>query len=102
MSRNRRQRPTPPTPTPLITTTEARDLAADLIRELAQHAGDAEQVRAVLLRWLETQDTYRLSLIGLAALEVTFSHCITVVDEVPPGALALDPPKGITDDRHRP
>ena len=94
MSRNRRnQRPTPPRAIPLITTTEARNLAADLIRELAQHAGDPDAVRAALLRWLDTEGTGRLSLICMAAVQTTFADCLTRVptDQVPPGALTLNP-----------
>ena len=93
MSRNRRQpRPTPPRAIPLITTTEARALAADLIRELAQDAGDPDAVRAVLLRWLEAEDVPRLSLASMAALQLVFADCLTVVDRVPSGALALTAP----------
>jgi len=95
MSRNRRQpRPTPPRAIPLITTTEARDLAADLIRELAQHAGDPDAVRKVLLRWLDIEDTSRLSLASMAALQLVFADCLTrmPVDQIPAGALTLTPP----------
>jgi hypothetical protein len=91
--RNRRQqRPTLPRATPLITATEARELAADLIRELAQDAGDPAAVRATLLRWLETEDTGRLSLISMSAVQQVFADCLTRVAQVPPGALSLDPP----------
>jgi hypothetical protein len=94
MGRNRRQqRPTPPRATPaLITTTEARDLAAELIRELAQHAGDPTAVRAALLRWLDIEDTARLALICMSAVQITYADCLTKVAQVPPGALELDPP----------
>jgi len=95
MSRNRRhQRPTPARATPPITTTEARDLAADLIRELAQHAGDPDAARKVLLRWLDIEGTSRLSLASMAALQIMFADCLTrvPVDQMPPGALALNPP----------
>ena len=93
MSRNRGQRrPTPPRATPLITVAEARDLASGLIRELAQHAGDPAAVRASLIAWLETEDVPRLSLIGLAVVQNVFSDCLTRVDDVPPGALALTAP----------
>jgi len=94
MSRNRRhQRPTPPelTRAPL-STTEARTLAADLIRELAQHAGDPDAVRAVLLRWLDTEGTARLSTACMSAVQIVFADCLTRVAQVPPGALALEPP----------
>ena len=96
MSRNRRnQRPTVPEPTRApIGTTEARDLAADLIRELAQHAGDPDAVRAVLLAWLEAEGTSRLSLASMAALQLVFATCLTrvPVDQIPAGALTLNPP----------
>jgi hypothetical protein len=94
MSRNRRQqRPTVPA-TPLITTTEARDLAADLIRELAALAGDAAAVRATLLTWLDREGTSRLSLASMAALQLVFADCLTrmPVDQIPAGALTLTPP----------
>lgn len=93
MSRNRRQqRPTPPAPTPLITTTEAHTLAAELIRELAQDAGDPDAVRAVLLRWLAMEDADRLALVCMSLTQQVFSDCLTKVAQVPPGSLALDPP----------
>ena len=96
MSRNRRQqRPTPTRATPPITVAEARDLAAELIRELAQHAGDPAAVRATLRAWLEAEDVPRLSLIGLAVVQDVFSDCLTPVpvDEIPAGGLTLTPPE---------
>jgi len=90
MSRNRRQqRPTPPSAAPLITTTEARALAADLIRELAQHAGDPDAVRAVLLRWLDAEGTSRLPMACMSAVQIIFADCLT---RTPLGAWTLNPP----------
>lgn len=79
-------------PLPPLTTTQARDLAADLIRDLTPHAGDVDAVREVLFGWLETEDVARLSLICMAAVQTTFADCLTRVAQVPPGALSLDPP----------
>lgn len=94
MSRNRRQqRPTPPRATPLITITEARALAADLIGQLAQHAGDPDAIRAVLLAWLEAEDTARLSMVAMSAVQIMFADCLT---RTPLGAWTLDPPTGRT------
>jgi len=93
-SHRRRQRPTPPRATPLITTAQARTLAADLISDLTTHAGDPDAVRAVLLRWLDTEGTSRLSMACMAGLQIVFADCLTRVptDQMPPGALALNPP----------
>lgn len=91
MSRNRRQqRPTVPEPTRApIGTTEARDLAADLIRELAQHAGDPDAVRTVLLQWLTREDHDRLSMVAMSAVQIMFADCLT---RTPLGAWTLNPP----------
>jgi hypothetical protein len=95
MSRNRRQpRPTPPRAIPLITTTEARALAADLIRELAQHAGDPAAVTATLMRWTDTLDPPRMAGICMAATRLVFADCLSrvPVDQIPAGAVTLNPP----------
>lgn len=95
MGRNRRQqRPTPPRATQPLTATAARDLAADLIRELAQDAGDPDAVRATLLAWLDREGTSRLSLASMAGLQLIFSTLLTPmpVDQIPAGALTLTAP----------
>ena len=79
-------------PQQALTPAQARTLAADLIGDLTPHAGDPDAVRAVLLRWLETEDTARLSMACMSAVQIVFSDCLSRVTEVPPGALTLEPP----------
>lgn len=78
MTRRKRPRFTMPPPPPL-TVTEANDLAADLILDLTERAGDADAVGACLTRWLEREDVRRLALVGLAALQATYAHRLTRV-----------------------
>jgi len=80
------------TPLSPLSTAQARALATELIRDLTPHAGNPEAVRKVLLRWLDAEDTARLSMACMAAVQIVFSDCLSRVAEVPPGALALDPP----------
>lgn len=77
-----------------LTTAQARDLAAELIRDLTPHAGDPDAVRAVLLEWLETEYVPRLSMACMSAVQQVFADCLfhVPVDQMPPGALALNPP----------
>lgn len=88
--RRRRAQIPPPSPPP-ITLNEAHDLATRLVAELAAHAGDPEEVRAVLRAWLDTEDAGRLALIALVVVRDVFSDYLTRVPshEVPPGALVL-------------
>jgi len=75
-----------------LTTAQARDLATELIRDLTPHAGNPEAVRKVLLQWLDIEDTARMSMACMAAVQIVFSDCLSRVTEVPPGALTLEPP----------
>ena len=96
MTRRKRPRLTTPAP-PSMTVTEANELAADLIVELTEHAGDPDAVGATLTRWLEAEDVRRLALICMATTQKVFADCLTHVptDQAPPGALALTaPPEG--------
>jgi len=97
MSRRKRPRFTMPMPPPMMTVTEANDLAADLIAELTEHAGDRRAVGACLLRWSDREDFRGLSLVCMAAVQQVFADCLTRVDDVPPGAVALTTP---TEGRH--
>ena len=93
MSRRKRPRLTPP---PMMTVTEANDLAADLIAELTEHAGDPDAVGATLTRWLDRLDVRRLGFVCMAAVQQVFADRLTRVplDTMPPGALNLTaPPK---------
>jgi hypothetical protein len=51
-------------------------------------------VRAVLLRWLETEDVHRLSMACMSAMQLVFADYLTrvPVDQIPAGALTLTPP----------
>jgi hypothetical protein len=82
-------------PEPTLTTEEASQLAADLVRELADHAGDPAAVRATMLRWLDDQDVSGLSLVCMAAVQLTFADCLrpVPVDQIPAGSLTLTPPE---------
>ena len=97
MTRRKRPRFTMPPP-PMMTVTEANDLAADLIAELTEHAGDPGVVGACLLRRSEREDFRRLSLVCMAAVQQVFADCLTRVPvaQVPPGALTLTQPNGRT------
>ena len=75
-----------------LTPAQTRDLATELIRDLTPHAGNPDAVRKVLLQWLDAEDTTRLSMACMAAVQIVFADCLSRVTEVPPGALALDPP----------
>ena len=97
MTRRRRApRPAAPEPpaAPSMRIAEARALAADLIGDLTPHAGDPDAVRAVLLRWLDIEDTARLSMACMSAVQIMFADCLTRVplDAMPPGALNLTAP----------
>ena len=98
----RRKRPRFTMPPPMMTVTEANDLAADLIAELTEHAGDRRAVGACLLRWSEREDFRGLSLVCMAAVQQVFADRLTRVplDTMPPGALNLTAPtkEGITHD----
>lgn len=69
-------------------------LAADLLRELAPHVGDNEEVSAVLRRWLAALGSRRFAFICTAALRHTFTDCLSVVPaaDVPPGANTFNAP----------
>jgi len=73
----------------------ARLLASDLVRELAEHAGDPDGVLTTLQRWFDVLDT-RLFGVCLAAVQLTYADCLAVVPDVPPGATAFTapPPEG--------
>jgi hypothetical protein len=85
--RRRQQRPRPTRPA--LTTEQTRDLGRELIRELAPGAGDADAVRAVLLAWLAREDTGRLSMVAMSAVQIMFADCLT---RTPLGAWTLNPP----------
>lgn len=79
------------TPAQVLTSDQARELAADLLRELEPIAGDRAAVRAVLLRWLDVLDVGGLSMVCMAAVFTTFTECMTrtPLDQIPPGAIAF-------------
>ena len=101
MSRRKRPRLTPP-PQPMMTATEANDLAADLIAELTEHAGDPDAVGATLTRWLDRLDVRSLGFVCMAGVQQVFADRLTRVplDAMPAGALNLTTPttEGITHD----
>ena len=92
MTRRKHPRFTPPPP--MMTVTEANDLAADLIAELTEHAGDRRAVGACLLRWSDREDFRGLSLVCMAAVQQVFADRLSRVplDAMPAGALNLTTP----------
>jgi len=76
------------TPRRALTRGEVEHLGADLIRTLAPHVGDPDEVDAALLAWLDQHDVPDLGLVHLAALRQVFADCLTPAptDEAPPGA----------------
>lgn len=70
-------------------------LADDLIRALAEHPGDDDAVRGILLRWLDQLGSRDLGLVCMAAVRATFGDCLTPhhPDDLPSGALIVDPTK---------
>lgn len=85
----RRRRQQRPAPRPALNTEQIRQLARDLISDLAPAAGDADAVRKVLLRWLGNEDTGGLSMIAMSGMQIMFAECLT---RTPIGAWTLNPP----------
>lgn len=71
-----------------------RELAADMLRELTPHAGDSDQVDAVLTGYLDRLGHNHFSLVCMAAVQMTFTDCLTLtpLDSLPDERLALLPP----------
>ena len=69
----------------------SHELGGDLLRRLSPLAGDSEAIEAELTRWLDLLGVPDLAQVLLAAVQRTFSECLTVVplDDVPAGALTF-------------
>lgn len=74
-----------------LTIEQTRALAGDLLRELVPHIGDREAVNTLMLHWYETLGHHGLSVVSMAAVQMTFADCLTntPVSEVPDDAIAL-------------
>lgn len=86
---------TPTQLAPALSIDQARDLADDLIRGLAEHLGDTDALNSVFLRWLDVLDQPRFTQVCMVALQTTFAECLTPtpVGEFPPGGITLTTPK---------
>lgn len=92
MTRHRRRPPAAPpagTPPPLPTVAEAYTHAGNLLRSLAAVVGDPAAVDQIMRRWLDVNGVPAAGMVALAAVRLTFTQCLTRVDEVPAGALAF-------------
>ncbi len=90
-TRHRRRRPpaAPPAGTPpLPTVVEAYTHAGNLLRSLAAVVGDPAAVDSIMRKWLDVNGVPAAGMVALAAVRLTFTQCLTRVDEVPAGALA--------------
>ncbi len=72
---------------------EVRLLADDLLRALAEHIGDSEEIDTVLARWLDELDYPAFGFVAIAALQATFTDCLSITDPAdwPPGGIAFTP-----------
>lgn len=71
---------------------EARVLAGDLIRALAERVGDPAAVDAVLARWAETLGPRQFGQVAMATVQTTFRDCLTRVDALPADGIAYTDP----------
>lgn len=80
-----------------------RDLADELIRDLAQHAGDPDAVAAVLRDYLDRLDAHALLFVCAAATRRVFADCLTLTDRAdwPTSGYALTPPTDEPQEAHR-
>jgi hypothetical protein len=77
-----------------LTVDQARELGLDLLRELSPHVGDLDAVNSTLSHWAEVLDYPRFEFVCMAALQSTFTDCLSLVPrtEVPAGGITyLDP-----------
>lgn len=83
----------------LLEVEQARALARDLVRTLAEHVADPAGVDAVMRAHVAEHGPFDASLVVLAALRLTFAECLTYADpvDVPPGAVTFR-----TDERTHP
>ena len=77
-----------------LTLAQTRLLAADLVTQLSATPGDSAAVTATLMRWTDTLDPPRMAGICMAATRLVFADCLSrvPVDQIPAGALTLNPP----------
>ena len=78
---------------------EAYTHAGNLLRSLAAVVGDPAAVDQIMRRWLDVNGVPAAGMVALAAVRLTFTQCLTRVDEVPPGALAYTIQEDPDDDR---
>lgn len=75
-----------------LTPHQASELAGDLLRELSDHIGDDDAIRAVMKRWHYVLGAKRFGVVCMASVRITFGDCLTEtpIADVPPGALAFN------------
>ncbi len=74
---------------PVVTPHQATELAGDLLRALAQHAGDGEAIAGIMRHWHNVLGPSRFGVVCMATVRITFRDRLALPADAPPGALAF-------------
>ena len=64
----------------------ARELARELLADLAEHIGNPDALRAVLLDWT-SEDAFGLA--TMHAVDIVFTDCLSIAPAIPPGSTSF-------------